>query len=238
MKSVKRFFWAVESVHEFLVRNRELDLGAEVHAARRQGFDRYAQRGKRQAGCRSERYRDRHSGRRTLADFFAVRTRGFVHSSALWRSRSRSFDCAYFNESAWRHSGSGERGIRSRREVYRAFQNRRFAFRSHLPKILFRSRVTSFLARRPASLRPPTRQTPNCNPMELTITQNGALYAVQHRPAPRYRGNLQKRVTADLIRALPTLTTSMEKFTMRPIPAEKAQSAPQNTGAQVADAFP
>jgi PAS domain S-box-containing protein len=99
----------------------------------------------------------------------------------LWRSRS--FDCAYFNESAWRHSGSGERGIRSRREVYRAFQNRRFAFRSHLPKILFRSKVTSPLARRPASLRPPTRQTPNCNPMELTITQNGALYAVQHRPA-------------------------------------------------------
>jgi hypothetical protein len=74
--------------------------------------------------------------------------------------------------------------------------------------------------------------------MELTITQNGALYAIQHRPAPRYRDNLQKRMGAHLIRALRTLTTSMEKFTMQPIPAAKAQSAPQNIGPQVADAFP
>jgi len=74
--------------------------------------------------------------------------------------------------------------------------------------------------------------------MELTITQNGALYAIQHRPAPRYRKNLQKRVGAHLIRTLSTLTTSMEKFTMRSIPAEKAQSASQSNGAQVADAFP
>jgi hypothetical protein len=74
--------------------------------------------------------------------------------------------------------------------------------------------------------------------MELTITQNGALYALQHRPAPRYRKNLQKRVGAHLIRTLPTLTTSMEKFTMQPIPSEEAQSATQNARAQVVDAFP
>ncbi len=74
--------------------------------------------------------------------------------------------------------------------------------------------------------------------MELTITQNGALYAIQHRPAPRHRGNLQKRVGADQTRALPTLTTSMKKLTMRLIPVGKAQSALQNNGAQVADAFP
>jgi hypothetical protein len=74
--------------------------------------------------------------------------------------------------------------------------------------------------------------------MELTITESGALYAVQHRPAPGYRENLHKRVGADLIQALPSLTTSIEKFTMRPIPSGKAQSAPRDTGAQVADGFP
>jgi len=74
--------------------------------------------------------------------------------------------------------------------------------------------------------------------MELTITQNGALYAMQHGLAPRYRGKLHDRMYADLIRALPTLTTSIEKFTMWPIPSEKAQSAPQRSGAQVTDAFP
>ena len=56
-----------------------------------------------------------------------------IHST-FRRSRSRSFDCAYFNKSARRNLGSRERGIRSRREVYRAFQNRRFAFRSHCPR--------------------------------------------------------------------------------------------------------
>ncbi len=74
--------------------------------------------------------------------------------------------------------------------------------------------------------------------MELTITQNGSLYALQHGATKKYRGARQKRMGADAIRALPTLTASIEKFTMRPIPAEKAQLAPQNTRAQVADGFP
>ena len=47
-----------------------------------------------------------------LADLFAVRARRFVYPFALRRSRSRPFDRAHFNESAWRHSGSRERGMR------------------------------------------------------------------------------------------------------------------------------
>jgi hypothetical protein len=70
--------------------------------------------------------------------------------------------------------------------------------------------------------------------MELTITQNGALYAMQHKPAPTF---LRKGVRTDLIWSYRTLTTSMKKFSMRPIPAESAQSTPQDNGAQVADAF-
>jgi hypothetical protein len=61
--------------------------------------------------------------------------------------------------------------------------------------------------------------------MELTITQNGALYAVQHKPAPSYP---QKRMRTDLIWSYRALTPSIEKV----------QSAPQNTAEQVAYAFP
>jgi hypothetical protein len=71
--------------------------------------------------------------------------------------------------------------------------------------------------------------------MQLTITQSGALYALQHRATKKYRRVRPRRVGADLIRILPTLT-SIEK--RRPVPAEKAQLAPQNIGAPVADAFP
>jgi hypothetical protein len=74
--------------------------------------------------------------------------------------------------------------------------------------------------------------------MELTIIQNGALYALQHGATTKYGRVRQKRVRADLIRALPTLKTPIEKFTLRPILPEKAQSAPQNTLAQLVDAFP
>ena len=74
--------------------------------------------------------------------------------------------------------------------------------------------------------------------MEPTIIQNGALYALQHGATTKYGRVRQKRVRADLIRALPTLKTPIEKFTLRPIPPEKAQSAPQNTLAQLVDAFP
>jgi hypothetical protein len=61
--------------------------------------------------------------------------------------------------------------------------------------------------------------------MELTITQNGALYAVQHKPAPSYQ---QKRVRTDLIWSYRALTRSIEKV----------QSTPRNTAKQVAYAFP
>ena len=74
--------------------------------------------------------------------------------------------------------------------------------------------------------------------MELTITQNGALYELQHGASKKNRGPRKNRAIADLIRALPTLTTFREKLTMRPIPAEKAQFGRQNNGMHVADAFP
>jgi hypothetical protein len=74
--------------------------------------------------------------------------------------------------------------------------------------------------------------------MELTITQNGALYALQHGATKKYRHVRSGRVGADLIRVLSTLTTPMEKLRTRPIAAEKARLVSQNTGTQVADAFP
>jgi len=73
--------------------------------------------------------------------------------------------------------------------------------------------------------------------MEFTITQNGALYALQHGATKKYRRVQPKRMAAGPIRALPTLITSLDWFTMRRFPAEKAHFAPQNNGAQVADAF-
>jgi hypothetical protein len=74
--------------------------------------------------------------------------------------------------------------------------------------------------------------------MDLTITQNGALYALQHGAPKKYRRVHQKRAGTDLIRILPTLTAIEKWLPSRPIQAESAQSAPQNNGAQVADAFP
>jgi hypothetical protein len=53
--------------------------------------------------------------------------------------------------------------------------------------------------------------------MELTITQNGALYALHHRANRRYRGAHKKRAGTDLIRAFPT---SLEEFAKPLIPAE------------------
>jgi hypothetical protein len=61
--------------------------------------------------------------------------------------------------------------------------------------------------------------------MELTITQNGALYAMQHKPAPSY---LQKRMHPDLIWPYQALTRAIEKI----------QSTPRNTAEQVAYVFP
>src|SRR5437016_7321814 len=93
------------------------------------------------------------------------------------------------------------------------------------PKIHFSSKAVRLSAPRPASPRLSIRQTANCNPMILTITQNGALYALQHTPAPSY---LQKRVRPDLIWSYRGLTRSIEKV----------QSTPRNTAEQVAYAFP
>jgi hypothetical protein len=61
--------------------------------------------------------------------------------------------------------------------------------------------------------------------MELTITQNGALYAIQHKPAPSY---LEKRMRTDLIWSYQALTRSIEKV----------QSTPRNTAEQAAYTFP
>jgi hypothetical protein len=72
--------------------------------------------------------------------------------------------------------------------------------------------------------------------MELTITQSGALYSLQHGGTKKYR-RLPSRRLGDLIRALPTLTTPMEKLRTRWIAAKKAQFVSQDTGSQVADAF-
>jgi hypothetical protein len=74
--------------------------------------------------------------------------------------------------------------------------------------------------------------------MQPTIIQNGALYALQHGATIKYRRVRQKRVPAELTRARPTFKTPIEKFAMRPIPARKVQSAPQNTFVQLVDAFP
>jgi hypothetical protein len=60
--------------------------------------------------------------------------------------------------------------------------------------------------------------------MELTIIQNGALYAMQHKPARSY---LQKRMRTDLIWSYRALTGSIERI----------QSTPRDTAEQVAYAF-
>jgi hypothetical protein len=81
-------------------------------------------------------------------------------------------------------------------------------------------------------------KTDRRNPMELTITESGALYVLQHGATKKYRRLHPRRVGANLIRILPTLTSIKKRLALRPVPAETAQSMPQNTGAQVVDAFP
>jgi hypothetical protein len=73
--------------------------------------------------------------------------------------------------------------------------------------------------------------------MELTITQNGALYALHHRASKKYRGPRQKRVGPDLIRALPTLTTSVESVYGQ-FRQEMLSPPREYWRAQVADGFP
>src|SRR3977135_1223754 len=94
-------------------------------------------------------------------------------------------------------------------------------------RVLFSSKGFRPPGRMAASPCPSIRQKENYDPIELTIIQNGALYTLQHGATTKYRRVPQKRVRADRIRALPTSKTPIEKFTLRPIPPEKAQFAPQ-----------
>jgi hypothetical protein len=73
--------------------------------------------------------------------------------------------------------------------------------------------------------------------MQPTITQNGALYAVQHRFPQKDRGPRHKRATADQLKIFPTLRTPMGEFALRSMPVDEDASARQES-AQVADAFP
>jgi hypothetical protein len=74
--------------------------------------------------------------------------------------------------------------------------------------------------------------------MELTIIQNGALYAMQHGAPKEYRRVRRKPVGPDRMWALPALATSREKFTMSPISTGKTQPGPEIVEEQVTDAFP
>jgi hypothetical protein len=106
-------------------------------------------------------------------------------------------------------------------------------------KVLFGSKAVRLLERRATPWSLSIRQTDRRNPMELSITQNGALYALQHGANKKYRRvRRSRRVGADLIRLLPSLTTSVEKLMTHAIPIEMAQFALQRNGAQVADSFP
>jgi len=74
--------------------------------------------------------------------------------------------------------------------------------------------------------------------MELTITQNGSLYALQHSATNKYRSVRSGRVGANLTRVLSKLITPTGNRRMRPIAQEKARFVSQGNGTQVADAFP
>jgi hypothetical protein len=54
--------------------------------------------------------------------------------------------------------------------------------------------------------------------MEPTITQNGALFAVQHRPAKRNYRHHHHRPIASLNKAISTLRTSVGEFVFRQSP--------------------
>ena len=54
--------------------------------------------------------------------------------------------------------------------------------------------------------------------MEPTITQNGALFALQHRPAKRNYRQHRLRQIANPIKTISTLRTSVGEFVFRPTP--------------------
>ena len=74
--------------------------------------------------------------------------------------------------------------------------------------------------------------------MELTITQNGALYGMQHGAIKKNRRVRSRRVGAALIRALSPLTTSTESVRYGQVPREMLSPPPEYSRAQAAEAFP
>jgi len=58
------------------------------------------------------------------------------------------------------------------------------------------------------------------NRMERTITQNGALYALHHRPTQTFQRNLQKRLRTALVRPFITLTTDVIESTRSTVAAK------------------
>jgi len=74
--------------------------------------------------------------------------------------------------------------------------------------------------------------------MELTITQNGGLYALQHRRGRGYRSNKQKRTGTAAIWALTTVMRCIEQFRTRLILARKVHASPLATVGHFPDAFP
>jgi hypothetical protein len=70
--------------------------------------------------------------------------------------------------------------------------------------------------------------------MQPTITQNGALYAMQHRSPQEDRGPRKKRKTADQLKVGPILRTSIGEFVLQPMGADKDFSLQQ----EIADARP
>ena len=74
--------------------------------------------------------------------------------------------------------------------------------------------------------------------MELTITQNSGLYALQHREVRRYRSNLQQRVGGAAILAFTGAMRCIEEFWTRLILAEKPHASPLAAVGHFPDAFP
>src|SRR5205085_954738 len=62
--------------------------------------------------------------------------------------------------------------------------------------------------------------------MEPTITQNGGLYALQHRGVAKYRSNLERRVASGAILALTSVMRCVEEFRTRLVPGGKPHASP------------
>lgn len=76
--------------------------------------------------------------------------------------------------------------------------------------------------------------------MELTVTQNGAIYAVQRAPGQLSRRKRQKLVRADVTNALPTLRISVGEFALglyRTTEAAREALINRRTGSRTWDAL-